>query len=290
MEPSSFTYESMGTHWEVSIWDKVEEYLFLKIQKDIVLMSELFDQTYSRFISTSFVSRISTLTGTIEVPFDFIEMLKVYEQFFKLSQKKVNPLIGCTLSDMGYDAEYSLKKKKIIHHTPNLLDTVIIKDQNHIEIKQPVVFDFGALGKGYFVDKIFTYLVKKGFKQILVNGSGDIHYQGNKSITVGLEHPLDTTKVIGTIQFSKGAMCSSGTNRRAWGEYHHIIDPLTLRSPTEILAAWVIADSAALADVLATALFFVPPDDFFSHYTFEYLLMNRHMKVKRSPGFKAILF
>lgn len=290
MVPSSFEYESMGTHWEVSIWDKVEKDRFLKIQKDIVLMSDVFDHTYSRFISASFVSQISTSTGIIKVPDDFIEMLKIYERFFKLSQKKINPLIGATLSDLGYDAEYSLKKKKIIHPTPNLLDTVIIKDQNHIEIKQLVIFDFGALGKGYFVDKVFEYLVEKGFKHILVNGSGDIHYQGEKPITVGLEHPLDTTKVIGTIQFQHGAMCSSGTNRRAWEGYHHIIDPQTLSSPNEILATWVLADSAALADGLATALFFVTPEEFFSHYKFEYLLLNKHMKVKRSPGFKAVLF
>lgn len=290
MKPASFAYESMGTHWEVSIWDPLEKDHLQKLKQEIIAMSEVFDNTYSRFIPTSLVSQISSQTGTVEVPEDFIHMLKLYEQFFKVSQKKVNPLIGNTLSDMGYDQNYSLKKKKAIHHTPDLLETVTIIDGTHIKIKEPVLFDFGGLGKGYFVDKITQFLLKNNLRQILVNGSGDINYQGDTPITVGLEHPRDTTKVIGTLEFSRGAMCSSATNRRAWGEYHHIIDPITRSSPSEILAAWVTTDAAALADGLTTALFFVPPEQFLPHYNFEYLLLNKDLKVKRSSGFKAVLF
>lgn len=290
MKPASFAYESMGTHWEVSIWDPLEKDQLQKLNQEIIAMSEVFDNTYSRFIPTSLVSQISSQTGTVEVPEDFIHMLKLYEQFFKVSQKKVNPLIGNTLSDMGYDQKYSLKKKKTIHHTPDLLETVTIIDNTHIKIKEPVLFDFGGLGKGYFVDKITQFLLKNNVRNILVNGSGDINYQGDTPITVGLEHPLDTTKVIGTLEFSRGAMCSSATNRRAWGEYHHIIDPVSLKSPSEILAAWVTTETAALADGLTTALFFVPPEQFLPHYKFEYLLLNKDLKVKRSPGFKAVLF
>lgn len=290
MKPVSFAYESMGTHWEVSIWDSIEKDNLQQLKHEIIEMSQKFDNTYSRFIPTSLISQIASQTGTIEVPPDFIEMLKMYEQLFILSEKKVNPLVGNSLSDMGYDKEYSLKKKNSIQHTPDLQETVTIIDQHHIHIKKPVLFDFGGLGKGYFVDKITQYLLRNNLRCFLVNGSGDINYQGDSPITVGLEHPLDTSKIIGTISFSQGAMCSSATNRRAWGDYHHIIDPVTLRSPSEIRAAWVIAPFAALADGLTTALFFVPPEQFLPHYNFEYLLLNKDMKVKRSAGFKAELF
>src|SRR5690606_19289386 len=115
-----------------------------------------------------------------------------------------------------------------------------------------------------------------------VNGSGDISYSGNEVIKVGLEHPKDQTKIIGVVDLTKGSMCSSGSNRRSWGKYHHIIDPDSLASTTEIIASWVIAPSATIADALATALFLSPPEAFASEFDFEYLLLNKNMKVKRS--------
>jgi len=97
-------------------------------------------------------------------------------------------------------------------------------------------------------------------------------------------------QVIGKVDFLSGAMCSSAGNRRAWGGFHHIIDPDTRQSPTEIIASWVIAPEAMIADALATALFLSPPEYFQQHFEFEYLLLNKHLRVKRSKGFAAELF
>ena len=289
MEPLSFAYESMGTHWEVSFWESVEDIDTLR--RDILRMSDEFDTTYSRFIETSLVSQLASQRGTIKVPHDFIKMLKIYIKLYELSHHKFTPLVGKTLSDMGYDPSYYLKSKVNISTVPQLHKAVTIKDDTHIELNDPVLFDFGALGKGYFVEKIKNKLLESGYKHFLVNGSGDIAFIGQDSpIQVGLEHPHDITKVIGTVQLYKGAMCSSGGNRRTWGKYHHIIDPQLLTSPTDILASWVIADTATIADALATALFLSPPEAFKNDFQFEYLLLNKEMKVKRSPGFTAQLF
>ena len=71
---------------------------------------------------------------------------------------------------------------------------------------------------------------------------------------------------------------------------HHIINPKTLSPIDDILACWVITDSAAIADGLSTALFLSTPEQFEKDFTFEYLLLNRDMKVKRSSGFHAELY
>ncbi len=86
-----------------------------------------------------------------------------------------------------------------------------------------------------------------------------------------------------------GALCGSGTNRRRWATYHHIIDPHTNHSTTDIVAAWVLSDSATLSDALATALFLAPPENF-SNFNFEFCLLNKDYKIKRSAGFTAELF
>lgn len=285
-----FRYESMGTHWEISIWDSVDDEKLKELEENIFAMSDVFDKTFSRFIKTSLVWKIANEgKGTYEVPEDFTKMLDMYFKLYEATGGKLNPLIGFTISDMGYDADYSLVPQEIIRMTPDLLDTVKIVDATHISVMQSVLFDFGALGKGYFVDKIASFLKEQGIRKFMVDGSGDIYYQGDEPISVGLEHPDDKTKVIGTTEMQTGAMCASGTTRRAWDKYHHVIDPDSNDSTKGIAATWVIADSAALADSLASCLFFVVPEAL-AQCKFEYCIMNNENAVIASDGFRAKLF
>ena len=284
----SFNYESMGTHWEVTIWDDLSSDRFASIQEEIIRRSQEFDHTYSRFIKTSFVWQLAEKTGVVEVPADFMEMLGWYKRLYAISGKTLNPLIGFTISDLGYDADYSLKAKDVIRQTPDLDETVQMLDDKHIVIAQPVLFDFGALGKGYFVDKVAAFLREQGIQRFLVNGSGDIYYEGKgQPIRVGLEDPRDPSKVIGVVEMFQGSMCASASNRRAWGSHHHTINPLTSSSPSEVIATWVLAPKAVLADAAATCGFLTDLDAIKNAHSFEYALLNQEFRMKRSPGFIA---
>ncbi|HVT00678.1 MAG TPA: FAD:protein FMN transferase [Patescibacteria group bacterium] len=290
MKPKSFTYPSMGTSWEITIWDSLNEAKLLEIKKEIISKSNIFDKTYSRFKKNSFVNKISDTKGMIETPIDFVPMLKLYFDLYDLSNKKITPLIGQTLVDMGYDADYSLIPKDKISSVPDLKETVSIIDNEHIKVRKPSLFDFGALGKGYFVDIIQNILTSHKIKKFLVNGSGDIYYKGEDILRAGLEHPFDPTKVIGVVDMKTGSMCASASNRRRWGNFHHIIDPTTLIPAVEVVAVWVVSKSAALSDALATCLFFAPPENFEDQFEFKYVILNKEMRVKKSKGFEVELF
>jgi thiamine biosynthesis lipoprotein len=261
------------------------------IERRIVADSEAFDRAYSRFKKDSIIWSLVERTGEVEVPTDLTAMLRLYETLYRLSKGKVNPLIGFALSDLGYDETYSLKKKDVVRPVPALPEALRVVDARRIELKQSVLIDVGAVGKGYFVDKIAAYLAGQGLKRFLVNGSGDIAYRTDGApLRAGLEHPGDPTKAIGVVTMGSGAMCGSAGNRRRWGNYHHTIDPLTLTSPEEIVATWVSAPSAAVADGLATALFLCEPEDFAEEFDFECCLLNKEFRVRQSAGFGAELF
>lgn len=290
-----FKYEAMGTHWAITIWDDLSDQEKSSIQTEVITKTTDFDQKYSRFKPDSIVSKLSDVTGIVDVPEDLIKMLKIYKAFYAMSNKKLNPLIGATLSDLGYDIDYSLKPKVVISKVLDFDETIKIVNDHQIEINkkpnQKIQLDLGAVGKGYFVDLLADYLYKKNIKRFLVDGSGDIYYEGNGfALKVGLEHPLDTSKVIGTIDMVKGAMCSSSGNRRKWAKYNHIIDPDSRESPDYIIAAWVTTKSCAIADALTTVLFMNTPDTVTLKASFDYCLLNKDLKVKRSTGFNATLF
>ena len=280
----------MGTGWEITIWEEIPSSNFENIKGEVMQICKNFDETYSRFKETSLVWEIAREKGVYTVPEDFMLMLQMYMKLYPLSQKKLNPLIGFTISDLGYDKDYSLTPKNEIRKTPDLFDTVKILSGTQIETKEKILFDFGALGKGYAVDKVSNYLKERGLKKFMVNGSGDIYYFGEGQISVGLEDPDDKTKVIGKIEMAKGAMCASGTNRRKWRDYHHVIDPETSLSTKGVVATWVISDSTALSDALASCLFFVPPENLKEKFSFEYCILNEERKIKNSAGFNAEFF
>ena len=80
-------YESMGTKWEIKIWDEISEKEFEKIMEEIINMSQEFDKTYSRFIKESLVTKISTQTGIIKVSEDFMNLLVIYKKGLPLIQQ-----------------------------------------------------------------------------------------------------------------------------------------------------------------------------------------------------------
>ena len=68
------------------------------------------------------------------------------------------------------------------------------------------------------------------------------------------------------------------------------IDPAALISPRHLLSTWVVAESALLADALATALYFVPPKVLLPHFAFEYLILNPDFVAEHSAGLRGELF
>jgi thiamine biosynthesis lipoprotein ApbE len=107
---------------------------------------------------------------------------------------------------------------------------------------------------------------------------------------IGLEDPENFNRVIGVVQIKNQSLCASAGNRRKWDKYTHIINPKTLESPKNILATWVVASEAIVADAVATCLFFVSPEDLVSQFKFEHLILYADRSVNMSNNFPAQLF
>ena len=159
-------------------------------------------------------------------------------------------------------------------------------------LHKATLLDFGAAGKGYLVDLISQLLEAEGITTYCVDGSGDIFYKNakNKKLRVGLENPQNTAEVIGVVEVCNQSICGSATNRRKWGNYNHIMNPNTLHSVQDIQATWVVANSALLADALATCLFLVKPEVLLADYNFEYVVIKNDMSIEHSAHLSGELF
>jgi thiamine biosynthesis lipoprotein len=207
----------------------------------------------------------------------------------------VTPLIGNLISDAGYDAKYSLKQRKELEAPPTWDEALEYKhsDKGHppiLIVKRSVLLDFGAAGKGYLIDIVGEVLESNGISRYCINAGGDILYKNKTPLRVGLEDPENMDKVVGVCNLEGGSICGSAGNRRKWGKFTHIINPKTLESPTDIIAVWVTAKTALVADALATCLFFVPASALVGAYDFEYVLIRKDRSFEKSDHFPGELF
>lgn len=286
----SFKFEAIGTTWQIDIKKELsssEEALLLQKIKNRI---DEFDINYSRFRDDSLITDISKKSGEYNFPEDADKMFSIYKKVYDITNGLVTPLIGDLISSAGYDAKYSMKEGDL--KRPKSWGDVLEWSNPILKVKEPVILDFGAGGKGYLVDIVSEIIENEGIVYYVVDAGGDIRYKNEKGkeLKVGLEHPNDTKKVIGVAKVLNQSICGSAGNRRAWGRFHHVIDPEKLSSPKNILAVWVVADDTLTADILTTALYFAPARKLQKHFDFEYLIIKEDLSFEISRDFNAELF
>jgi len=131
--------------------------------------------------------------------------------------------------------------------------------------------DLSAYAKGYAVDRVAGLLDEHGIDNYLVDIGGELKVRGHNADgqpwAVAIEEPLDDERrVHSIIRLTDRAIATSGDYRNffkfAERRYSHEIDTRTGRPVTHSLASvTVIADTAAYADGMATALMVLGPED-----------------------------
>ena len=285
LEHSNWQFEAIGTHWSI----ETDDVLSTELKKEVSESIDSFDQVYSRFRDDSTVSQMSRRAGTFELDESSMRLAEFYRQMYDLTNGAVTPLIGRGLIAGGYDKDYSLSPTAPL--PAPIWDDGIRWDGRTMTIKQPIVLDIGAAGKGLLVDKVANILESADITQYVIDASGDIRHRGGDAQTVGLENPHDPTKVIGTYLLRDASLCASASNRRKWGDgWHHVLDGRTGVPTNDVIATWVMTGDTMIADGLATALFFVDAQRLAGIADFQFVSMRANGKIEHSKQFMGQLY
>lgn len=286
MPVADLAFTAIGTQWQIETEAPLHDDLVQRVYRRI----DEFDLAYSRFRGDSLVSGVATSAGTVEFPDDALALFELYDTLFETTEGAVTPLIGQALTDLGYDAEYSLTRKRASRPAADWRSD-IRRNGSTVTTTTPQLIDVGAAGKGYLVDIVGDILIDAGVTEFVIDASGDLLVSTAEPRRIALEHPFDPTLAIGVIELSRGSICASGSNRRVWGEgLHHILDGRTGQPASDVIATWAIADTALVADGLATALFFSRPDRLAAVYDFHYVRVFSSGRAERSVGLPGELF
>jgi len=288
-----FAFDAIGTRWEIDTREAMDAALCRRI---LACVDE-FDAVYSRFRTDSLVARIASARegGHFTFPAEAAALFDLYDALHERTHGAIDPLVGRSLELLGYDRTYSLEPDTagLARHSQDLprWATDIRRNGAVLSTKGPLVVDVGAAGKGFLVDIVAKLLLVEGLEAFLVDGSGDLRHFGAEDVRIGLEHPLDPHLAIGIAHLRGNALCASAVNRRAWGDgMHHILDAREGMPVRDVVATWVVAEKAAIADGLSTALFVASPDSLGMAFDFSYVRMFADGRAEISPDFPGELF
>lgn len=281
--PYAWSLAATGTTWRVL----TREPLPRALRRELVALVDAYEGVFSRFRPDSLVRRAAegascppTTGGSgpvvLDLPAGSARMLDLYDRLHAATAGRLDPLVGSDLVALGYDErctllvrDGALARLGAVGGRP-----VWGRDARHegdrLVLERPALVDVGAVGKGFLVDLVGQALAQGGVGQYVVDGSGDLLVRSETPVRLGLEEPgahrsTGAGRVVGVVTLTHGALCASGTQRRTWGPgLHHLLDAVTglpVAGPRVPVATWAVAQDAATADGLATALFLTDPAD-----------------------------
>jgi FAD:protein FMN transferase len=208
------------------------------------------ERIFSRFRPDSELNRVNADAGRpVRVSEVFAEMLRVALEAEHETSGLVDPTLGAELEAAGYDTDFSSLADE--PYPPERIQprrrAAVQLAGTRVLVPGSVRLDLNGVVKGRTVDDALALLSGRGF----VSAGGDLAVRG--TFVAGLPRG-------GTISLVRGALATSGTDRRRWlrggRTQHHLIDPSTgapASSPWEQVT--VCGLSCLGADIAAKAAF-----------------------------------
>ncbi len=272
-----------------------------RVEQRIRAFVNEYESVLSRFRADSLVSRMACAAdgGDFEFPLWVQPLFAIYDDFYNATHGAFDACIGADLLALGYDNSVRFIPQSAVSTGKNENSSIDSWSNYRRALpvtwadisqggggttlctNQPVQLDFGAAGKGYFVDLV-TQIIKEELGEelhadfdFLVNAGGDMRAyfsEENSQIKVALENPFDTTQAVGVASIASGALCASSNARRRWKVKDangfesnliatHLINALDGIPACDLCASWAYAPSktcdfpTAYADAIASALF-----------------------------------
>lgn len=248
-------FRAMGTDVELTVDAPASADTLLALASAEREMTRL-DRLFSRFREDSELSALNR-AGRLYASEDLARVTQHAVTAAALTGGRFDATVHDALVGAGYDRTFCELDRVVatMPRPPRCGGRVTVDAESRlIEIEPGFRLDLGGIAKGFAVDRLCALLRTTG--PCLVDAGGDLAVDGG-GWPVGIETPEGTL----TIELDRGAVATSGTDRRRWlttdGEAHHLIDPSTARPAIrDLVRVTVVADTAVDAEVLAKSLFF----------------------------------
>lgn len=249
---------------------------------------------YNIYLSYDGINNIKTINDNagikpVEVENEIIDLILYSKDMYARTGKTTNIAMGPVLKIWHYyrsEAELDPATamlppmddlKEAAEYTD--IDQVIVDAENNTVYlpDSRMSLDVGAVAKGFATELVALEMEAAGMTSAVLSPGGNIRTIGKpldgvrQKWGIGIQNPSasivseEEDKLLDVVFVQDAAVVSSGDYQRYYvvnGQVlHHIIDPVTLMPGEYYRALTVVADDAALADILSTALFLLPLEE-----------------------------
>ncbi len=154
--------------------------------------------------------------------------------------------------------------------------------------RKGMAVSLNGMAQGYITDRVGDLLRGAGFTHVLVNMGEQLAIGpkwNGESWSIAITDPSDSTRTLASLTTSEGALATSSPRGFAFdtqGRYTHILDTRAGKPSEAFTSVSVLADVAAYADGLSTAIAASPADTDWSH-----ILGPARVLVQTAPGAPA---
>jgi len=251
----SFKHFAMNAIFEIRIVHENFSYARSAAAAAFELLNQL-ENDLSRFIENSDVSLINHLKKgeSAVVSLNTFECLRICQRMFEETFGAFDAGMGRLIDFWKNRSPVSapLKRGSIKSLVLNADRFEVINAAGNISI------DLGGIGKGFALDRMKELLLEWDITNGLLHGGySSILCFGEMNFPLSVHHPFKPNTLLQIVHLQNQALGASGTEKGA-----HVIDPRTNKPIAERKAAWALAPTAAVADVLSTAGLIWDSDEF----------------------------
>lgn len=235
----------------------------------------------------------------IDVNDEIYRMMILCDSLYRLSSGRFDAAIESLIQVWGFDTKNpAVPDDDKIKSASNQSGwkNIQLLEEKKVHRKENGRLNFGAIAKGYAVDKAIEVLIQSGITEAFVNAGGEIKSIGINWIA-GAQHPRDLKKIVKKIKLNDISIATSGDYENYFEKdgvrYHHILDPKSGYPARGIQSVTVIHKNNAFTDGLATAVFVMGKTKGLelieSLYDTEAMIIDDKGKIFYSSGFEKFL-
>jgi thiamine biosynthesis lipoprotein len=265
---AQMTHPAMGTVMAHRVFGEDAQLCLAAVTDEIARLEGLL----SRFLPGSDVSRVNASAGfepvkvgfgTFQVLLQSLEFSRAFPDCFAVT---IGPLVdawrNCRESLEPPDEAAIRQALSAVSDCDLKLDPWALT----AELQQfGQSLDLGGIGKGYAADRVLEVYRQYGIVSAYSNLGGNVVTLGTKPDgspwRVGIQHPRQEGRLIGSVAVSGQSVVTSGDYQRFFTDRqgirrHHILDPKTgFPAQSGLISVTIVTEKSLAADALSTVVF-----------------------------------
>lgn len=241
------------------------------VGKDIEAIFQMITELEAKlneYDDESYLGKINSSDDEVfEMDSDVYQMLKIAELLYEITGGSFDVTIKPVWDLWAFNSpDAAVPDSLLIKEKLKLVGFDKLRyDENKLFKPKGMQLTFGAIAKGYIIDKAIDFMQERQITKGFVNCRSSMSFFGYKiSPLVYIQHPRKQDESIASFRINNLSVGTSGDYQQYFEidgkRYHHILNSKTGMPVEHIFSTTVIAPKAAMSDGLATAIFTMNPE------------------------------